>query len=211
MNLTGVRAMRFAKLIDLEMDAYTWRRLTPRRKAYIVDGVREGAWTRAQAASIYPGLSEAMVGEWLTAPQDTPNALHTTHASAHRLVSAALFPELDNGIMETLTYKKITLRQNPHQEGMPGVRTRAAFNLESGDMCVKLSRQLGLLLAILIKNSDGAVTKSGILSWLYRGRDTVPNAKIVDVLVCRLRKALREFGTDGLNIEPMWGCGYKLQ
>lgn len=45
---------------------------------------------------------------------------------------------------------------------------------------------------------------------LYGDRhdDEVPEEKIVDVLVCNIRKKVKPFG---VNIETVWGRGYSLQ
>jgi two-component system, cell cycle response regulator CtrA len=49
-------------------------------------------------------------------------------------------------------------------------------------------------------------TKEMILTALYNGMDE-PQAKIIDVFVCKMRKKLQSFG---IEISTLWGRGYYL-
>jgi DNA-binding response OmpR family regulator len=50
-------------------------------------------------------------------------------------------------------------------------------------------------------------TKEQLLSDGYWQADEEPEIKIIDVWVCKLRKKLRPLG---VNIETVWGRGYRL-
>ncbi len=67
------------------------------------------------------------------------------------------------------------------------------------------SRLLGVL-----KKAPGAVSKEGLMNIVYHERVTdgeVPEVKIVDVFVCKLRKKLKPLG---IEIVTHWGRGYSL-
>jgi DNA-binding response OmpR family regulator len=64
------------------------------------------------------------------------------------------------------------------------------------------------LLEFLLLKHGSAVSKTSCLSHLY-GTDDFPEAKTLDVVLCRLRKRLAPFGLADA-IESVWGFGYKL-
>lgn len=51
-------------------------------------------------------------------------------------------------------------------------------------------------------------TKDQLMAALYSDRPEEPDGKIVDVLVCRIRRKLQPFG---VVIETVWGQGYVLK
>jgi two-component system, cell cycle response regulator CtrA len=58
-------------------------------------------------------------------------------------------------------------------------------------------------------HNDRPVTKEMFLNHLYGGMDE-PDAKIVDVFICKMRKKLTN-ALGGKNfIETLWGRGYML-
>ena len=64
--------------------------------------------------------------------------------------------------------------------------------------------------ALLSLRKDSTLTKEAFLNNLYGGMDD-PNAKIIDVFICKLRKKLAA-ASDGYNfIETVWGRGYTLR
>jgi len=64
------------------------------------------------------------------------------------------------------------------------------------------------LLRYLDHRRPGVASKSDIYDDLYAFRpNTLPDPKIVDIYVCKLRPKLRPLG---LEIETIWGTGYKL-
>lgn len=64
------------------------------------------------------------------------------------------------------------------------------------------------ILEFLVTRKGVVLTKNAFLNHLYGGMDE-PKSKIVDVIICKLRKKLRAAGTDRL-IETVWGRGYVL-
>jgi len=66
------------------------------------------------------------------------------------------------------------------------------------------------ILELLSLRKGTALTKEMFLNHLYGGRDE-PELKIIDVLICKLRKKLVQ-ATGGENyIETIWGRGYELR
>jgi DNA-binding response OmpR family regulator len=76
----------------------------------------------------------------------------------------------------------------------------------------KVTRQQASLLSVLIRRNE--VSKDMMHQIIEKCR--APNKgdqtdpKMVDVVICNLRKRLRDHGT-GLKIETMWGCGYFMK
>jgi two-component system, cell cycle response regulator CtrA len=66
------------------------------------------------------------------------------------------------------------------------------------------------MLELLMLHKDRPVTKEMFLNHLYGGMDE-PEAKIIDVFICKMRKKLIS-GSRGKNfIETIWGRGYVLR
>ena len=59
----------------------------------------------------------------------------------------------------------------------------------------------------LYKHRSKNVSRESLMWHLYQFRDTEPGSKILDVLVCHMRKRLRPIGVE---IETIWGFGYRL-
>jgi two-component system cell cycle response regulator CtrA len=53
------------------------------------------------------------------------------------------------------------------------------------------------------------LTKENFLNHLYGGMDE-PEAKIIDVFICKLRKKLASSCGGANYIETVWGRGYKM-
>jgi two-component system cell cycle response regulator CtrA len=66
-----------------------------------------------------------------------------------------------------------------------------------------------LLLEFLILKRGTAVSKTACMTHLY-GTDEYPEAKTIDVVLCRLRKRLAPHGLAEM-IESVWGYGFKLK
>jgi two-component system cell cycle response regulator CtrA len=77
--------------------------------------------------------------------------------------------------------------------------------VESIPFVLGLSRKEGETLAILLRSSPRVVNKGAILDALYL-LDT-PHPKVVDVMVCEVRKKLKPFG---ITIETVHGIGYVM-
>lgn len=84
-------------------------------------------------------------------------------------------------------------------EEMMGWRTPAPISFGFTGMEAKV-------FGVLMKRD--LATKETILAALYAGRpNEVAEIKIVDVLVCKMRKKLKPFEVE---IETVWGQGYRL-
>ena len=66
-----------------------------------------------------------------------------------------------------------------------------------------------LLLEFLLLKRGSAVSKTACMTHLY-GTDEYPEAKTIDVVLCRLRKRLAPHGLAEM-IESVWGYGFKLK
>ncbi len=62
------------------------------------------------------------------------------------------------------------------------------------------------VLALLVERRSTVVTKRMFLDRLYAGKDE-PEAKIIDVFICKLRRKLEGNFAD-LSIKTVWGRGY---
>ena len=84
-----------------------------------------------------------------------------------------------------------------------------AKKVEVGGVPVNLTPKEYKMLEILALHKDTTITKDTFLNYLYGGANE-PEAKIVDVFMCKLRKKLA--GASGGNefIETIWGRGYAL-
>lgn len=72
---------------------------------------------------------------------------------------------------------------------------------------VRLSGKEYQLLELLVMRRGTSVTKEMILNHLYGGLDE-PEAKIIDVFICKIRKKMK--GMVGAGIETVWGRGYMM-
>jgi DNA-binding response OmpR family regulator len=91
---------------------------------------------------------------------------------------------------------------------------RLALNLVAHEVTVdgvplRLGPKEYLLLEFLILKRGSAVSKTACMTHLY-GTDEYPEAKTIDVVLCRLRKRLAPHGL-GDMIESVWGYGFKLK
>jgi two-component system cell cycle response regulator CtrA len=95
-----------------------------------------------------------------------------------------------------------TLRSGRLQLSLVGREARV------DDIPLRLGPKEYLLLEFLILKGGSAVSKSACMAHLY-GTDEYPEAKTIDVVLCRLRKRLAPYGLADA-IESVWGFGYKL-
>jgi len=65
------------------------------------------------------------------------------------------------------------------------------------------------VLQLLVRRRNMAMTKEAILSQLYGGMDE-PEAKIIDVFVCKIRSKLTKAGLPNV-ISTVWGRGYSVK
>lgn len=90
-----------------------------------------------------------------------------------------------------------------------------SLDTESREVCVAgrpvhLTAKETAILELLMLRRNTALSKDVFLSQLYASADQEPEAKIVDVFVCKVRKKLADAGAPGL-IETVWGRGYTIR
>lgn len=81
--------------------------------------------------------------------------------------------------------------------------------VEVGGEPVDLSRKEYQALELLALRKGATLTKEMFLDYLYGGMDE-PDAKIIDVFICKLRKKLSKATGGERYIETIWGRGYML-
>jgi two-component system cell cycle response regulator CtrA len=82
--------------------------------------------------------------------------------------------------------------------------------IEVGGARINFTGKEYKMLELLMLHNDRPVTKEMFLNHLYGGMDE-PDAKIVDVFICKMRKKLTN-ALGGKNfIETIWGRGYVLR
>ncbi len=81
------------------------------------------------------------------------------------------------------------------------------FSVNGQDIC--LPQKKHKLLELLFLKRGRTVTKEMVFNHLY-GWEEPPEAKIVDVYVCQIRRALRNAGLEQDCIETVWGQGYRV-
>lgn len=81
--------------------------------------------------------------------------------------------------------------------------------VEVGGIRVHLTGKEYQMLELLSLRKGSTLTKEMFLNHLYGGMDE-PEAKIIDVFICKLRKKLAAAG-GGDHIETVWGRGYVLR
>jgi DNA-binding response OmpR family regulator len=77
----------------------------------------------------------------------------------------------------------------------------------SGRFAVLTGHEMQLLQR-LVEIFPRVLTKEGAIEWMYQiNPDRVPEIKIIDVFVCKLRKKIDPLG---VRIDTLWGKGYAL-
>lgn len=75
---------------------------------------------------------------------------------------------------------------------------------------IKLTKKEYDLLQYFILNRESVISKEAIINYLYnQGDDKCPFLKIVDVLLCKIRKKISQF-TKIDYLVTIWGIGYKF-
>jgi len=82
--------------------------------------------------------------------------------------------------------------------------------VEVGAARVHLTSKEYKILELLALRKDATLTKESFLNHLYGGMDE-PEAKIVDVFICKLRRKLSDASGGKDYIETVWGRGYTLR
>jgi two-component system cell cycle response regulator CtrA len=75
---------------------------------------------------------------------------------------------------------------------------------------VNLTAKEYQMLELLALRKGMTLTKEMFLSHLYGGMDE-PEAKIIDVFICKLRKKLASASGGKNYIETLWGRGYAMR
>jgi two-component system cell cycle response regulator CtrA len=78
------------------------------------------------------------------------------------------------------------------------------------DEPVHLTSREYAILELLSLRKDTILTKEMFLNHLYRGMHE-PEAKIIDVFICKLRKKLAQATGGNHYIETVWGRGWVLR
>ena len=78
----------------------------------------------------------------------------------------------------------------------------------NGESLQLTGKELALLELLMVRKGS-TLSKETILEQLYRGLD-VPDIKIIDVFVCKLRKKLGQYGAADL-IGTVWARGYGIR
>jgi two-component system cell cycle response regulator CtrA len=82
--------------------------------------------------------------------------------------------------------------------------------VEANGSRVYLTRKEYQILELLLLRKGITQTKETFLDYLYNGEDG-PEAKIIDVFICKLRKKLAEVCEGEQYIETVWGRGYTVR
>lgn len=75
-----------------------------------------------------------------------------------------------------------------------------------GENQISLTKKEYIILELLVMNKGGVISKEAILDALYTHVHEEPQAKIIDVFICKLRKKLVKAGAT-VKISTMWGRG----
>jgi two-component system, cell cycle response regulator CtrA len=86
-----------------------------------------------------------------------------------------------------------------------------ARNVELRGQKLHLTAKEYQILALLALRTGSTLTKETFLNHLYGGLDDEPEAKIIDVFICKLRKKLANASGGQDYIETIWGRGYALR
>jgi two-component system, cell cycle response regulator CtrA len=86
-----------------------------------------------------------------------------------------------------------------------------ARNAELHGQKLHLTAKEYQILALLALRTGSTLTKETFLNHLYGGLDDEPDAKIIDVFICKLRKKLANASGGQDYIETIWGRGYALR
>ncbi len=116
---------------------------------------------------------------------------------------------------EELAERCLALVRRAHGFATPQLAV-GALTLDPGTHEVRLAgRSIRLtarefaVLRLLVLRRGGVVRKQTMLNHLYAEDADEPDAKIIDVFVCKLRRKLAEAGGPNV-IDTVWGIGYRL-
>jgi len=184
--------------LDVGIGVYVARSLRKNNLNHIVVGVKspssDNNWAELRSTFLENG------GDDLIAFPPSPRELWATLSACHRRYSYQA--NLLNPIKEFLSVNgdKLALNHN-------------TLMVKVNDIPLRLSVSATKLLFHLSANEGKVVSKDQLMSVLYGLKpDEEPDIKIVDVFVCKLRKALNDQALGlGDMIKTVWGRGYTLE
>lgn len=194
-DVDGVPMNRPAILAKLRLQ---W---TVRRKANLVLAVRGGLVTAEEARQTFDISPEELAAWGQAFDQAGLEGLRLRAlASQAALVapSAPLSPLPPIPPSQTFTVGRTSVTLYPHL-------------LESGNSptYVVLTKTEGVILSLLLRRINNFVSQEEFFAHLYPDRITRPNAPILKVFMCNLRKKLRRFALLP-PIETFYGRGYRM-
>ena len=89
------------------------------------------------------------------------------------------------------------------------------YNNQNGNFLVNdtvvelLPLETEILLHLWNKRGE-VLDKKTLYQDIYKNQRRIPAAKIIDVLICKIRQKLKQAG-GGAYIQTLWGVGYALQ
>ena len=187
---TGAEAMELAKLYDY--DAIIMDVMLPDAEGFdVVRRIRAGKNIapilmlsgQAKAEHKIKGLN-AGADDYLAKPFDQNELVARLQAIVRRSKGFAHSRLEVGGITMDLAAREVSV------EGQP----------------VALTSKEYAILELLVLRRGAVLSKENFLDHLYGGIDE-PDAKIIDVFICKLRKKLASAGADSL-IGTVWGRGY---
>lgn len=146
--------------------------------------------TIARAMAISPSVVENVCrrandhGELQMIPAMTPD--DTRHS---------LLSELTN-LRAQLDDAQYTLRE---------MHEAARFESDSFHGVAGLSKSEAKIVSAIVRH--GTISKSGLYFALYGNADDAPEPKVIDVLMCKIRKKL---GLHGISVVTHWGSGFGM-
>ena len=187
---TGAEALELAKLYDY--DAIVMDVMLPDAEGFdIVRRLRSGKNTAPILMLSAQGRAEAKIkglqcgaDDYLSKPFDQNELVARLQAIIRRSKGFSHSRLEVGGITMDLSAREVSVDANP----------------------VALTSKEYAILELLVLRRGAVLSKENFLDHLYGGIDE-PDAKIIDVFICKLRKKLAAAGADNL-IGTVWGRGY---
>ena len=82
-------------------------------------------------------------------------------------------------------------------------------NIQINHEIIKLTSTEYILLELLARFKNHTLSKEFILEKLYRTSNKIAGCKIIDVLICKIRKQLKQYSQEEY-IQTIWGVGYAI-
>jgi two-component system cell cycle response regulator CtrA len=145
----------------------------------------------------------------LTGSQDFESKLQTLGSGADDFVTKPFSRD------ELLARIRAVVRRNQGHSQVAVTIGALHINLDAQTVEVsgkplRLTAKEYQILELLVLRKGMTLTKEMFLNHLYAGRDE-PDAKIIDVFICKLRKKIAMATGGDSYIETVWGRGYLLR